>query len=63
MSIRPVKRIVQSTPAIEGAGVRLRRAEADRGAGRVVRPHRDERPGGAPAGRLPSCATESFIEQ
>jgi quercetin 2,3-dioxygenase len=26
MSIRPVKRIVQSTPAIEGAGVRLRRA-------------------------------------
>jgi redox-sensitive bicupin YhaK (pirin superfamily) len=26
MSIRPVKRIVQSTPTIEGAGVRLRRA-------------------------------------
>src|SRR6202045_2870253 len=26
MSIRPVKRIVQSTPAIEGAGVKLRRA-------------------------------------
>ena len=26
MSIRPVKRIVQATPAIEGAGVRLRRA-------------------------------------
>ena len=26
MSIRPVKRIVQSKPAIEGAGVRLRRA-------------------------------------
>src|SRR5947209_16147122 len=26
MSIRPVKRIVQSSPAIEGAGVRLRRA-------------------------------------
>ena len=26
MSIRPVKRIVQSMPAIEGAGVKLRRA-------------------------------------
>ena len=26
MSIRPVKRIVQSKPAIEGAGVKLRRA-------------------------------------
>jgi hypothetical protein len=26
MSIRPVKRIIQSTPTIEGAGVRLRRA-------------------------------------
>jgi hypothetical protein len=26
MSIRPVKRIVQSQPTIEGAGVRLRRA-------------------------------------
>jgi len=26
MSIRPIKRIVQSTPTIEGAGVRLRRA-------------------------------------
>jgi redox-sensitive bicupin YhaK (pirin superfamily) len=26
MSIRPVKRVVQSTPTIEGAGVRLRRA-------------------------------------
>jgi len=26
MSIRPVKRIVQSTPTIEGAGVKLRRA-------------------------------------
>ena len=26
MSIRPVKRIIQSKPAIEGAGVKLRRA-------------------------------------
>ena len=26
MSIRPVKRIIESKPAIEGAGVRLRRA-------------------------------------
>ena len=26
MSIRPVKRIVQSKPTIEGAGVKLRRA-------------------------------------
>src|SRR5205807_10533008 len=26
MSIRPIKRIVQSQPTIEGAGVRLRRA-------------------------------------
>ena len=26
MSIRPVKRIVQSQPTMEGAGVRLRRA-------------------------------------
>ena len=26
MSVRPVKRIVQSKPTIEGAGVRLRRA-------------------------------------
>ena len=26
MSIRPVKRIVQSTPTMEGAGVKLRRA-------------------------------------
>jgi len=26
MSIRPVKRIVESTPTTEGAGVRLRRA-------------------------------------
>ncbi|HMY36774.1 MAG TPA: pirin family protein, partial [bacterium] len=26
MSIRPVKRIIQSTPTMEGAGVRLRRA-------------------------------------
>src|SRR2546428_8572917 len=26
MSIRPVKRIVQSTPTVEGAGVKLRRA-------------------------------------
>ena len=26
MSIRPVKRIVQSTPTLEGAGVQLRRA-------------------------------------
>ncbi|HEY7247216.1 MAG TPA: pirin family protein [Xanthobacteraceae bacterium] len=26
MSIRPIKRVVQSTPAIEGAGVKLRRA-------------------------------------
>ena len=26
MSIRPVKRIVQSTPILEGAGVKLRRA-------------------------------------
>ena len=26
MSIRPIKRIIESKPAIEGAGVRLRRA-------------------------------------
>ena len=26
MSIRPIKRIVQSKPTIEGAGVKLRRA-------------------------------------
>ena len=26
MSIRPIKRVVQSQPTIEGAGVRLRRA-------------------------------------
>src|SRR3954469_19039427 len=26
MSVRPVKRIVQSSPAVEGAGVKLRRA-------------------------------------
>jgi len=26
MSIRPIKRVVQATPTIEGAGVKLRRA-------------------------------------
>ena len=26
MSIRPVKRIIESTPTVEGAGVHLRRA-------------------------------------
>ena len=26
MSIRPIKRVVQSKPTLEGAGVRLRRA-------------------------------------
>ena len=26
MSIRPVKQVIQSTPTVEGAGVRLRRA-------------------------------------
>ncbi|MGB8547315.1 MAG: pirin family protein, partial [Xanthobacteraceae bacterium] len=26
MSIRPVRRVVQSTPTLEGAGVKLRRA-------------------------------------
>ncbi|MDH3571888.1 MAG: pirin family protein, partial [Gemmatimonadota bacterium] len=26
MSIRPVKRIIEATPTIEGAGVKLRRA-------------------------------------
>jgi hypothetical protein len=30
MSIRPVKRIIESKPAIEGAGVRLRRASLTR---------------------------------
>ena len=42
---------VTVTAGEEGHPIPACLGQADRGAGRVVRPHRDEHPGGAPAGR------------